>query len=63
MNRVICKMAKPPNKNNMTLRNVISFLKNLEELYDEKYNKVEQVKVVMLMFIINLQGFIGLYKI
>jgi hypothetical protein len=56
-------MAKPPNKNNMTLRNVISFLKNLEELYDEKYNKVEQVKVVMLMFIINLQGFIGLYKI
>jgi len=50
-------MAKPPSKNNMTPKNVISFFKKLEELYDEDYNKVEQVKVVMLMFITNLQGF------
>jgi hypothetical protein len=28
-------MVKPPRKNNMTLEDVISFLKTLEELYDE----------------------------
>jgi hypothetical protein len=62
VNRVIRKMAKPPSKNNMTPEDVISFLKTLKELYDEVYNDVEQVRVIMLMFITNLPSFIGSFK-
>lgn len=54
-NRNIHKMVKPSNfhgKGNMTLEDVMSFLKALEELFGKDYKEVKQVRIAIVM----LQG-------
>jgi hypothetical protein len=48
-------MAKPSNfhsKDNTTFEDVMSFLKTLEELFDEDYKKAKQIRITIVM----LQG-------